>query len=47
MNLFRQRAQQQFPSMLLTLLSIVEAIALELLWGHVQETNYVMELSIT
>ncbi|MFT6407055.1 MAG: hypothetical protein ACJAQ6_000465 [Arenicella sp.] len=46
MNLFRQRAQQQFPSVLLTLLSIVQAIALELLWGHVQETNYVMEFTV-
>ena len=47
MNLFRQRAQERFPSVLLTLLSIVQAIALELLWGHVQETNYVMEFTLT
>jgi hypothetical protein len=46
MNLIRQRAQQQFPSVLLTLLSIVQAIALELLWGHVQETSYAAEVTI-
>ena len=47
MNLFRQRAQERFPSVLLTLLSIVQAIALERLWGHLQETNHVMEFTIT
>lgn len=33
MNQMRQRAKDQMPAMLLTLMSIVQALALELLWG--------------
>lgn len=40
MNIIRKRAQEQFPTVLLTLLSIVQALALELLWEHIQETEY-------
>lgn len=36
----RERAKTHFPTVLLTLLSIVQALALELLWGHVTETDY-------
>ena len=45
MNILQERAQQQFPSVLLTLLSIVQALALELLWGHVQESAYLVKLN--
>jgi len=45
MNILRKRAQEQFPTVLLTLLSIVQALALELLWEHVQETSYLAELN--
>ncbi len=34
MNSIRMRAREQFPSVLLTLLSIIQAIALESLWDH-------------
>ncbi len=45
MNLIRKRAQHQFPTVLLTLLSIVQAIALESLWAHLQDATYLFELS--
>ncbi|MEM7358163.1 MAG: hypothetical protein AAF431_03585 [Pseudomonadota bacterium] len=45
MNLIRNRAKEHFPSVLLTLLSIVQALALELLWEHVQESSYLMQWS--
>jgi len=34
MNSIRMRARENFPSVLLTLLSIIQAIALESLWDH-------------
>ena len=40
MNEIRQRLTDNFPSALLTLLSIVQALAVELLWSHVLETPY-------
>jgi hypothetical protein len=40
MNEIRQRVTDNFPSALLTLLSIVQALAVELLWSHVLETPY-------
>lgn len=43
MNLIRKRAQDHFPTVLLTLLSIVQALALELLWEHIQETDYLFQ----
>ncbi|MFT7527100.1 MAG: hypothetical protein ACI9LY_002252 [Arenicella sp.] len=43
MNIIRNRAQEQFPTVLLTLLSIVQALALELLWEHIQETQTLIE----
>jgi hypothetical protein len=41
----RARAKAHMPMVLLTLLSIVQALALELLWGHVQEQDYLLALS--
>ena len=40
MSAIRDRAKEHFPMVLLTLLSIVQALALELLWSHVIEANY-------
>ncbi|MEM7081080.1 MAG: hypothetical protein AAF513_20895 [Pseudomonadota bacterium] len=36
----RDRAKRHFPTVGLTLLSIVQALALELLWGYITEANY-------
>lgn len=47
MNAMRDRAKEQFPMVLLTLLSIVQALALELLWSHVTETNYLLTFTWT
>jgi hypothetical protein len=41
----RDRVKEHFPAVLLTLLSIVQALALELLWSHLRETGYLFELS--
>lgn len=40
MNEMRVRAQRQFPIVLLTLISIIQALALELLWTKVIESDY-------
>ena len=45
MNAMRERAKEHFPAVLLTLLSIVQALALELLWSHLRETSYLFEFS--
>lgn len=45
MNTFRDRAKEHLPTVLLTLLSIVQALALELLWSHIREANQLFELS--
>lgn len=45
MNSMRSRAKEHFPMVLLTLLSIVQALALELLWSHVMEASYLFEAS--
>jgi len=44
-NTMRKRAKEHFPTVLLTLLSIVQALALELLWSHLRESPYLFELS--
>jgi len=44
-NLVRNRAKTHFPAVLLTLLSIVQAIALELLWAHLVESPFLYELT--
>ena len=40
MNEMRERAKEHFPMVLLTLLSIVQALALELLWSYVRDADY-------
>lgn len=47
MNAMRDRAKEQFPMVLLTLLSIVQALALELLWSHISAADHLMSLSWT
>jgi hypothetical protein len=42
-NPMRERAKAQMPMVLLTLLSILQALAIELLWAHVRETGYLTE----
>ncbi len=37
MDNIRNRARENFPSVLLTLLSIIQAIALESLWDHARD----------
>ncbi len=43
----RNRAKEHLPMVLLTLLSIVQALALELLWSSVRESAYLLEMSWT
>ena len=43
MNTIRNRAKDHMPVVLLTLLSIVQALALELLWAHISEHAYLYE----
>lgn len=43
MNAMRERAKEHFPTVLLTLLSIVQALALETLWSHIDNTSYLLE----
>jgi hypothetical protein len=45
MSVIRKRAQEQFPAVLLTLLSIVQALALELLWEHLQSAANLFEIT--
>ncbi len=45
MNTMRDRAKENFPTVLLTLLSIVQALALELLWSHVHGSDHLYEQS--
>lgn len=46
MNLMRHRVKEHFPTVLLTLLSIVQALALELLWEHLKAAAYLFEWSM-
>jgi hypothetical protein len=46
-NEMRDRVKDHFPTVLLTLLSIVQALALELLWSHLRESPYLFEPSMT
>lgn len=41
-NEMRARAKAQMPTVLLTLLSILQALALELIWTHVREHDYLL-----
>lgn len=45
MSAIRERVKEHFPMVLLTLLSIVQALALELLWSHVMDAGYLYELT--
>jgi len=47
MKIIRNRAKEHLPMVLLTLLSIVQALALELLWSYVRESAYLFEMSWT
>lgn len=46
MSAMRDRTKEHFPMVLLTLLSIVQALALELLWSHVRESTYLFDFSL-
>lgn len=45
MSTFRNRALDQFPMVLLTLVSIIQALALELLWGKITDTEVLWQFS--
>jgi len=45
MDTIRDRAKKRFPMVLLTLLSIVQALALEFLWDHVRHRTEIFEVS--
>ena len=47
MESIRNRARENLPSVLLTLLSIVQAIALETLWEHTIHRQEIFEVSLT
>jgi len=47
MTTIRKRAKDQLPTVLLTLLSIVQALALELLWTQVTGSTYLFTLDWT
>jgi hypothetical protein len=47
MDSIRQRANKRFPTVLLTLLSIVQALALEFLWDHSRHRPELYEASAT
>lgn len=44
-NQIRRRAKANFPTVLLTLLSIMQALGLELMWTHVNEHPYLYQYS--
>ena len=46
MESMRNRAKDMFPMVLLTLLSIVQALALEFLWDHTRQRTDLFELSV-
>ena len=39
----KSRAKDIMPNVLLTLLSIIQALALELLWSHLQTADYLFQ----
>ena len=45
MDTIRDRAKDKFPMVLLTLLSIVQALALEFLWDHTRHRTDLLEIS--
>lgn len=46
MDTIRNRAKDKFPMVLLTLLSIVQALALEFLWDHMRHRSEIFEISV-
>jgi len=46
MNKMRERAQIQFPTVLLTLISIIQALALELMWSKLVESDWLWSWSM-
>jgi hypothetical protein len=46
MESIRNRAVEQFPTVLITLLSIVQALALEFLWDHLHHRPDLLEMSL-
>ena len=42
----RKRALQQFPTILVTLVSIIQALALELMWSEITGADYLWELTV-
>ena len=46
MSKLRQRAQEHFPAVLLTLISIIQALALELLWGKITGTESLWQIDM-
>jgi hypothetical protein len=44
MNSMRTRAKDAFPAVLMTLLSIIQALALEFLWGYIRDNDYLWAL---
>ena len=45
MSEMRSRAKEHFPMVLATLLSIVQALALELLWAHIRVSEYLFTVN--
>lgn len=43
MGPIRQRTKEHLPTVLLTLLSIIQALSLEFLWTHIKESTYLYE----
>ncbi|MFT7689164.1 MAG: hypothetical protein ACI9FB_004532 [Candidatus Azotimanducaceae bacterium] len=46
MNLIRQRAKENFPTVLLSILGIMQALALEILWSKIQDLDYLFDFSM-
>lgn len=46
MSKIRTRAQAHFPAVLLTLISIIQALALELMWSKILESNWLWALDL-
>ncbi len=46
-NQIRERAQKQFPAVLLTLISIIQALALELMWSTIMSLEFLWQFSLT
>lgn len=47
MNHIRLRAQKEFPAVLLTLISIIQSLALELMWSTIMSLEFLWQFSMT